>query len=42
MLNNVIIQELADLIHSKFDKTPGGWNVQLFSDVVGEQETVEG
>ena len=42
MLNDVIRQALADLIRSEFDKTPGGLNVQLFSDVVGERETVEG
>ena len=36
MLNNVIRQALADLIRSMFDKTPGGLNMQLFSDVVGE------
>ena len=42
MLKNVIRQELADLICSVFDKTPGSLNVQLFSNVVGERETVEG
>ena len=30
MLNNVIRQVLADIIHSKFDQTPGSLNVQLF------------
>ena len=40
--NNVIRQELADLIRSEFDKTPVGLNVQPFSDVVNERETVEG
>ena len=33
---------LADIIHSEFDKNPGCLNVQLFYDVVGERETVEG
>ena len=42
MLNNVIRQELGDLMHSEFDKIFGGLNVQIFYDVVGEWETVEG